>query len=236
MSLSSIVEVKPPKNDGRDFVSFETMVGDNDVAAGPTPLEVAQSELEEVQAECERLLAEANAEVERIKKEAHDQGFAQGEQEGLKTGEASFNAKLATLADQIAALAKEQERVYQENEAQLLPLIRAMVEKLVNHEVSVNHKVIEACLAKAMDAVVGQSKVVVHLNPDDFLTIKDVVMENPLFLEGAGRVELMEDLAVSQGGCLLVTEFGEIDATLEHRKAKLDQAVEQAFLAALSEN
>lgn len=236
MSLSSIIEVKPPKNDGRDFVSFETMVGEDDVAAGPTPLEVAQTELEQVQAECERLLAEANGDVERIKKEAYDQGFAKGEEEGKAAGEASFDEKRTLLAEQIVALSKEQERVYRENEAQLLPLIRAMVEKLVNHEVSVNYKVIEACLAKAMDAVVGQSKVVVHLNPDDFLTIKDVVMENPLFLEGAGRVELMEDLAVSQGGCLLVTEFGEIDATLEHRKAQLDQAVEQAFLASLSEN
>jgi flagellar assembly protein FliH len=236
MSLSSIVEIKPPKNDGRDFVSFETMVGEDDVAAGPTPLEVAQSELEEVQAECERLVADANAKVERIKKEAHDQGFAQGEAAGKAAGEASYDEKLALLARQVVALSNEQKRVYQENEAQLLPLIRAMVEKLVNHEVSVNHKVIETCLAKAMEVVVGQSKVVVHLNPDDFLTIKDVVMEDPLFLEGAGRVELMEDLAVSQGGCLLVTEFGEIDATLDHRKAQLDQAVEQAFLAALAEN
>lgn len=234
--MSSIVEVKPPKNDGRDFVSFEAMVGTKEEAEGPTPLEVAQAELERVQAETAAMVAAAKGEVEQIKQEAYDLGFAKGQEEGKLAGQASFDGQVATLAKQIVEFATEQERVLKENEAELLSLIRAMVDKLVNHEVSVNHKVIEACLAKAMGYVVGQSKVVVHLNPEDFLTIKDVVMENPLFLEGAGRVELMEDLAVNQGGCVLKTAFGEIDATLESCREKLDHAVEQAFLAALSEN
>ncbi len=233
--MSSIVEVKPPKDDDRHFVSFETMVGAEEEAVVPAPLKLAQAELERVEVETAKRITQAKSEVEQIKKEAYDLGFAKGQEEGLKAGQSSFDEKLAGLAGQIGSLAGELERLLRDNEAELLSLIRAMVEKLVNHEVSVNHKVIEGCLAKAMTYVVGQSKVVVHLNPEDFLTIKEVVMENPLFLDSSGRVELMEDLAVSQGGCLLVTTFGEIDATLENRKAKLDQAVEQAFLAALSE-
>ncbi len=236
MSLSSIVEVKPPKGGEQDFVSYETLVnGEEEAAAGPTPLELAQAELVRVQDEATQLVVEAEAKVEQIKKEAYDAGFAKGEEAGRLAGQAAFDEKLTALAEQIVKLAGEQSRVQKENEAELLLLIRAMVDKLVNHEVSVNHKVIEACLAKAMSYVVGQSKVVVHLNPEDFLTIKDVVMENPLFLEGAGRVELMEDLAVNQGGCLLKTAFGEIDATLDQRRLKLEQIVEQAFLSALSE-
>jgi flagellar assembly protein FliH len=234
-NLSSIVEVKHLKGDDNRFVSFETMVEGGGKAVGPTPLELAQSELQRVQDETAQLVADAKAEVEKIKKDAYDAGFAKGEEEGLRAGKTAFDEKIAAISQQIIVLAGEQERIQKENEAELLTLIRAMVAKLVNHEVSVNHKVIEKCLARAMTYVVGQSRVVVHLNPEDFLIIKDVVMEDPLFLEGAGRVELMEDLAVKQGGCLLVTEFGEIDATLENRQAKLDQAVEQAFLAALSE-
>lgn len=234
--MSSIIEVKPPKDDDRHFVSFETMVGTEEESVGPSPLELAQAEFERVEAETARLLAQTKAEVEQIKKEAYDLGFAQGQEEGLKVGQGAFAEKLAGLGEQIVGFAGELERLLRDNEAELLTLIRAMVEKLVNHEVSVNHKVIERCLAKAMTYVVGQSKVVVHLNPEDFLTIKEVVMENPLFIDSSGRVELMEDLAVSQGGCLLVTAFGEIDATLENRKAKIDLAVEQAFLAALAEN
>ncbi len=235
MSLSSIVEVKPRKGYGESFVSFETMVDSDDAPVGPTPQELAEKKLEQVKAETVQLVAAANAKVEQIKKEAYAAGFAQGESEGRKAGQASFDEKIRLIAEQIVLLSGERQQVQKEYEADALTLIRVMVDKLTNHEVSVNPKVIEACLAKVMTYVIGQSKVVVHLNPEDFLTIKDVVMENPLFLEGAGRVELMEDLAISQGGCLLKTAFGEIDATLEHCKEQLDQAVAQAFLASLAE-
>ncbi len=233
--MSSIIEVKPKGGDGEDFVSFETMVETGDEPVGPTPLEIAEQQLCRVKQETTELVATTNADVERIRKEAYDAGFAEGEAEGRKVGQAAFDEKIALIAEQIITLADERQQVQQRYEADILTLVRSMVEKLVNHEVSVNPKVIEACLAKAMTYVVGQSKVMVHLNPDDFLIIKDVVMENPLFLKGAGRVELMEDLAISQGGCLLTTDFGEIDATLEHCKSHLDKAVGQAFLAALSE-
>ncbi len=233
--MSSIVEMKDLIGDDTHFVSFESLVEGGEETVEPTPLELAQTELQRVQDETAQLIAKARAEVEQIKKEAHDAGFAKGEEEGLRAGKAVFDEKVAAMAQQILLLAGERERVQKENEAELLTLIRAMVAKLVNHEVSVNHKVIEKCLANAMTYVVGQSKVIVHLNPEDFLTIKDVVMEDPLFLKGAGRVELMEDLAVNQGGCLLTTEFGEIDATLDNCRDKLDRAVEQSFLAAFSE-
>jgi flagellar assembly protein FliH len=36
------------------------------------------------------------------------------------------------------------------------------------------------------------------------------------------------------GGCFLKTDFGEIDATLENCKARLYDAVEQAFIAAMA--
>ncbi len=236
MNLSSIIEIKEFKGSDSGFVSYESQFDSVEEVAGPTAIELAEDELQRVKRETAELIVSAKNEVEQIKKDAYEAGFSQGEAEGRTVGQGNFDEKIKQVAGQIIKLAGEQERINHENEASLLALINAMVDKLVHHEVSVNHKVIENCLTKAMTYVVGQSKVVVHLNPEDFLIIKDVVLENPLFLEGAGRVELVEDLTVSLGGCLLKTEFGEIDATLENCREQLDQAVEQAFLAALAEN
>ena len=109
------------------------------------------------------------------------------------------------------------------------------MDRLVNHEVSVNHLVIEKCLHKALHYVVAKSSVIVHLHPDDFQRIKDASLDDPNFLQGADNIELMEDLTISQGGCLLETDFGTIDARLENCKEQLNQAIEQSFLAALAE-
>lgn len=237
--MSSIVEFKDLKelNDEEDFVSYESLMDDDEeeVDEGPDLLEIARQELEQTKIEADRLVQEAEARVEQLEKEAYDKGFQKGEAEGRVVGEEALSGKINQASQLIVALKAERQRICSLYEKDILALVIAMVEHLVNHEVSVNHLVIEKCLHKALGFVVDNSQVVAHLHPDDFLRIKDAVVEDPLFLDNAERVELMEDPATSQGGCLLETTFGEIDTTLENCKEKLFKAVEQSFLAALSE-
>jgi flagellar assembly protein FliH len=87
-----------------------------------------------------------------------------------------------------------------------------------------------------MEFVVENSDVQVHLHTEDFNRIKEASMENPALLSGKGRVQLVDDPNISQGGCLLKTNFGEIDSTLEKCREKLYEAVDRAFLAALAED
>ena len=237
--MSSIVEFKDLQimDDEENFVSYESLMDDDEdeVDQGPDLLEIARQELEEAKAEALRLVEEAEARVEKIEKDAYEKGFKEGEAEGRKVGEEAFAAQISQAAQVIEAGKTERQRICSLYEKDIFALVTSMVDHLVNHEASVNHRVIEKCLHKTLRFVVDNSQVVAHLHPEDFLRIKDAVVEDPLFIENADRVELMEDPAISQGGCLLETTFGEIDATLESCKEKLFKAVEKSFLAALAE-
>ncbi len=237
--MSSIVEFKDLQvlDDEENFVSYESLMGDEEevVDPGPDLLELARQELDKAKAEAKLLVQEAEARVAELEKEAYDKGFAEGETEGRKVGEEALAGKIDQAAQIVVAVKAERQRICALYEKDIFALVIAMVEHLVNHEVSVNHRVIEKCLHKALGFVVDNSQVVARLHPEDFLRIKDAVVEDPLFLDNAERLELMEDPAISQGGCLLETTFGQIDTTLEHCKEKLFKAVEQSFLAALSE-
>lgn len=238
--MSSIVEFKDymGADDEEKFVSLESLMDDDveeEIDAGPDLVEVARQELEQAKVEAQRLVEEAKGRVEQLEKEAYDKGFQEGEAAGRKVGEEALAEKINQASKTIEAVKVERKRICSLYEKDILALVNAMVEHLVNHEVSVNHRVIEKCLHKALGFVVDNSQVVAHLHPEDFLRIKDAVVEDPLFLDNAERVELMEDPAISQGGCLLETTFGEIDATLENCKEKLLGAVEQSFLVALAE-
>jgi flagellar assembly protein FliH len=74
----------------------------------------------------------------------------------------------------------------------------------------------------------------VHLHSDDFQHIKEITLEDPSLLQGARRFELIDDPAVNRGGCLLQTDFGEIDATLDTCRERLFALVDQAFQDALA--
>ncbi len=237
--MSNIVEFKDmlAVDDEENFVSYESLMGEEEevVDEGPDLLEIALKEVEKAKMEAQQLVKEAEDRVAELEKEAYDKGFQKGEEEGRKVGEEALAEKISQAAQVIAAVKNERQRICTLYEKDTLALVLAMVEKLVNHEVSVNHLVIEKCLQKALKFVVDNSQVVAHLHPDDFIKIKDAAVEDPLFLENADKIELMEDLSVSPGGCLLETSFGQIDATLENCKDKLFKAVEQSFLAALAE-
>ncbi|MEN8257059.1 MAG: FliH/SctL family protein [Thermodesulfobacteriota bacterium] len=237
--MSSIVEFKDmlAVDDEENFVSYESLMGEEeeDVDKGPDLLEVALKEVEKSKEEARRLVSEAEDRVAELEKEAYEKGFQKGEEEGRQVGEEALAEKISQASQVIAAVNEERQRICSLYEKDTLALVLTMVEQLVNHEVSVNHLVIEKCLQKALEFVVDNSQVIAHLHPDDFMQVKDAVVEDPLFLENTDKVELMEDPAISPGGCLLETTFGEIDATLENCKDKLFKAVEQSFALALAE-
>lgn len=193
-----------------------------------------RDERELARRQAEEIVKQAQAEAARIEQEARDKGFAEGEAKGQAEGKARYDAQVQQLGALLGILQEQRGEVLRRYEQELFTLVKTMVDRLVYHEASVNPLVIQGCLQNAMGMVVENSLVKVHLHPEDMHRIKEISLENPAFFEGKSRVQLVEDPAVSQGGCLLKTSFGEIDATLENCKEKLYEAVDRAFMAALA--
>lgn len=217
-----------------DFLSFEDFwqvkpgsAEAKKLAKHRTPQEVAMDEAVEI-------LRKAGEQADSIKEEAYAEGKAAGESEGKAAGLAQYEKKIEELDALLTALNGEREAVLRQHEESVLALITTMVDRLVYHEVSVNPLVIQACLKKAMEFVVENSTVQIHLHGDDFSRLKKASLENSRLIEGKNRIQLVEDPNIAEGGCFLKTDFGEIDATLETCKTRLYGAVEQAFLAAMA--
>jgi len=223
--------------DTEEFLSYDDFWRQQSATGGAikkverrkTPQEIAA-------AEAEALLSSAREEAAKVMQDAYDQGFAEGEAAGLAKAKGEYQERIAKLGSLLSALDGQRADVLRQHEEHLLELIKTMVDRLVNHEVSVNPLVIKACLQKAMDYVVENSTVQVHLHADDFNRIKKISLDDPSLLAGKNRVQLVEDPQIGVGGCFLKTDFGEIDATLEQSRARLFAVVEKAFSAALAAN
>ncbi len=236
--MSSIFDFKDriDKDRSPGFVSFESLMQGQkaEPVVPPDPVAELEKKKAEVQREVDEMRARAEADKGRIEEEAYRKGFDRGLTEGRQKGKAELDGRMAEVLGLMAALVRARGTVNRQYEEELLVLVRTMVERLVGHEVSVNPLVIKNCLRQAMAFVVEDSVVKVHLHPDDFQALRGMSLENPTLLEGARRVELLEDPAISRGGCLLETNFGEIDARLENCRERLFELVDRAFLAALA--
>jgi len=237
-SLGGLESSLPDLGESGEFVSYESLWHDQDggeEGLGLTAAEKIQMEQERIRSENEEMIEKARAEAAEIEKQAYDRGFARGEEEGRTSGRVEFDDRMLQAANLIRELENARSDVHRRYEDDLLPLIKTMVDRLVNHEVSVNSQVIMACLRDAMEYVVARSMVKVHLHPIDLERINKMEQDDPQPLAGRQQVELVADPDISEGGCFLETEFGEIDVTLENRREQLYEAVDRAFQAALED-
>lgn len=226
-----------PSQDGfTSLVSFWEQSGDAPgCERAVDPLEELREKKEALRQQGEEILANARAEATRIEEEAYRKGFAQGEEAGRSEGKKTYDASLQNLERILAAIERQLSEENSRYQEEMLVLVTTMVDRLVQHEVSTNPRVIQACLMRALSFVVEKSVVKVHLHPDDFSRIREASLENPALLEGKRRIELMEDGSIAEGGCFLETDFGDVDASLEHGREKLFEAVDRAFRASLGE-
>jgi flagellar assembly protein FliH len=235
LQQESAVQVAPSMETD-EFLSFEDFWQAKPGSAAAKTLEKPKSPQEIAMEEAAEILRQAGDQADALRQEAYAEGLARGEAEGKAIGLAQYEQQREELAALCGALEGERAAVLRQHEESMLALITAMVDRLVYHEVSVNPLVIQACLKQAMEFVVENSTVRIHLHGDDFLRLKKASLEDSRLIEGKNRIQLVEDPNIAVGGCFLKTDFGEIDATLENSKARLYAAVEQAFLAAMSAN
>jgi flagellar assembly protein FliH len=237
--LSDIIEFLKDlkkKDRGPSFVSYESLL------YTATTGEERYESLDEltqkrnaVLQETEQILKNADADKKHIEEEAFQKGFDAGKQQGQETGLKEFDGKIYQAASLVSELEKERIRIRETYEHDILTLAKVMVERLVHHEMTINPLVIQASLKKALDYVVENSQVKVHLHHEDFELVKQATLKDPSLLPGNTRVQLIEDPAISQGGCLLETDFGEIDATFENGRDLLFAAVDKAVASTLHE-
>ncbi|MFH7320332.1 FliH/SctL family protein [Desulfurivibrio sp. D14AmB] len=191
--------------------------------------------VEQARREAEKIVETAKAEAARLQEEAQRRGRAEGERQGRAEAEKEYAQRLGGLGKILKNLEGQRGAIIRRYREELLLLATTMTDRLVHHEISVNPAVIESCFRGAMEYVIENSLVKVHLNPDDFHHLKEAGLTDPALFGGKNRVQLVEDPAVAAGGCLLKSSFGEIDATLESCRDKLYQAVDLAFQAALAQ-
>ena len=190
-----------------------------------------QEETQALKAEAEAMITEAKAKAKQIEEEARAKGLA----EGKAQTEAEEKGRFAKIDALLTELEGERQRFHQQYEDDMLTLIKAMVDRVLFHELKANPQAIELCLKKALTYVVEDAQVVIRLHGKDLERLQQAAQERPELLAGYQKIELVEDPTLAMGGCILDSGFGEINASLESRKDKVFAAIDAAWQEATLE-
>ncbi len=197
--------------------------------------------LEAAHREADRIVEEAHAAAtERIEAErqsARREGHAQGLAEGRERGEeVAREAILAELGPQLTELSSAWKQMLERWEADrdhflessredVLRFAMALAKKVVFRILETDPAVVNEQLADALALLSRPSAVEVAINPADRPLVELVLPEILQRIKQCRHVSLRDDPAVGRGGCRLVTEAGEIDATIERQLESIAEAL-----------
>ena len=189
----------------------------------------AERHAEEIKKEAEVIIAEARKNAEEIESQAYNLGYDQGHKDGEELGRRQFEVGLQHLEKFLESFKEQTARLSSSYEAQMLQVCLLVARAIIEKELSGDDELIARVLKKALDKTIEGSSITVHLNPRDFENLREDFISR-LSTPGGNRLELKPDAKVSRGGCMIETDFGLVDASLESRwQSLLDDIKTQLY-------
>lgn len=215
----------------RQFVSYQSAQEQPNfridrLVAGQTG--VAELERLSIEKQVEHLALEKFKEIqEAAYKEAYELGKDDGRERAYGEYSAEFQEKLSRLEEVLNSIGTLKNDLVTFNEAHLIRLVFQVASRLAMDEIRERPDVIIGIMKNAIESAQTEENITVHVSKEDFAFINSI--RERLGKEGEilKKIHLEESETVHPGGCIIETNYGSVDATVERRIEKLWAALEE---------
>ncbi len=181
--------------------------------------------LREAREKAERIIGDAEQRIEGLESEAYDKGFAKGSEEGYIAGNAEVERLIAQLHSIINGAIAKRNDILEESETQVINLVLLIASKVIK-VISENQKnVVINNVIQALRKLKSRGDVVIRVNLEDVKLTSDHVKDFMRMVENVNSITVVEDSTVDRGGCLIETDFGEIDARISSQFREIEEKI-----------
>jgi flagellar assembly protein FliH len=113
------------------------------------------------------------------------------------------------------------------NEAQIVRLTYYMAKRLVYDEISARPEVVIEAVRQALMAAQSDENVTVRVSPSDLAFIDGIKEKLGKEFDNVKRLKFEAGNDVSSGGCVVETNYGDVNATLEQRLSRVWQQLNE---------
>jgi flagellar assembly protein FliH len=186
--------------------------------------------------EAEKLIADAAQKAKEARdaaqagaisqqKEAEERGFLEGHETGFNEGKAEVERLIERTQVVLERAQDKRAEILAEAERQLIDLALLISRKVVKILSENQKEVLIANVSEALKKVKAKGEVIIRVNTADMKLTTEHTKEFIQLLEGTNTIQVQEDTSVDVGGCIIETEFGEIDARISSQMAELEAKI-----------
>jgi flagellar assembly protein FliH len=184
-------------------------------------------EIDELTDEQSILLAEAQEQVQA----AYDRGFNDGKQVATGTMMVEIQKQREILKNfdgQVDQLQSKFGNLMAQAEESIIELALALAENIVAEKIKSDKSVVVAQARKSLAQLHGADAVVLRLNPADVDALElaqSTLIADPMSMP---KIKLESDHTVEEGGCIMESSLGTVDAQLRTQFAKMAEKLRTA--------
>ena len=179
----------------------------------------------EAQQEADQMRQEAENQVSKIRDDAYNEGFNAGHEEGYNSGKPEVERLVEQLHHIIDRTLEKRAEIIEESETQLINLVLMITKKVVK-VISENQKnVVINNVIQALRKLKSRGEVLIKVNLEDVELTTDHVKDFMRMVDNVQSVTVVEDSTVDKGGCIIETDFGEIDARISSQLQEIEEKI-----------
>lgn len=179
----------------------------------------------EAQDEADRMRQEAENQVAKIRDDAYNEGYNAGHEAGFASGKPEVERLVEQLHHIIDRTLEKRAEIIEESETQLINLVLMITKKVVK-VISENQKnVVINNVIQALRKLKSRGEVLIKVNLEDVELTTDHVKDFMRMVDNVQSVTVVEDSTVDKGGCIIETDFGEIDARISSQLQEIEEKI-----------
>lgn len=185
-------------------------------------IEEARNELASLQAQIEQEKEQAQLEIDQMKAKAFEEANEQGYQEGYRKGLDSVQELQKQCEDERLQQEQEYQKKLEEMEPLMVDTLCDVYSHIFKVEAKEHKELVLKLLQDTLLKVDGTGSVIVHVAKEDYAYVQE---QKAALLEEAGMqsgsVEIVSDAALARAQCMIETEGGVYDCSLDTELAEL---------------
>jgi flagellar assembly protein FliH len=190
---------------------------------------IAEDEAEQIIAEAKQnaqeIIDNAQAAFENDRQEAEKQGQTEGREKGFVEGKSEVERLVERTQIILERAQDKRGEILAETEQQIIDLVLLISRKVIKVISENQRNVIISNVIQALRKVKGRGNIIIKVNLADLKLTTEHTKDFVKLVEGAKSIQILEDSSVDRGGCIIETDFGEIDARIASQLAELETKI-----------
>jgi len=185
----------------------------------------AQRILDDARIKAGEMEADVRRTLNDQRNEAKEAGKKEGKEEGFSEGKAEVDRLIERTQTVLERAQDKRGEILSETEKEIVSLVLLISRKVIK-VLSENQKdIIVSNVIEALRKVKAKGNVIIRVNLADLQLATEHKQDFIRLMEGVKSIQVVEDSSVDQGGCIIETDFGEIDARIASQLAELENKI-----------